>query len=451
MPLVRGLLVAAGLALAWHLPAFGQGSFGAPAMLPLPATLAPSAGSHYLQPDYPPGIGPSGYSTDFPRQPAPARPVHPAGYEYALPGPQPTPAPSAIAPAMPGQPVPDAGFSGYDPNVAPSGGNCFAEALGDGCGNCCEPCCKPVWFGALGGLFLTRNNPNPVWTSALVNNNFDQVMNTADTDMGWSGGGIARFGQQLCCGQAWEFTYWSIAPLTGQAWYTDPGNLLTPINLFGVDIAGVPVENYFDNADQHAIWRRDTFQNVELNYYSAPLAAPVKPCTLTWLCGLRYFQFNEGLIFGSAAGGSFGANGGLNEAYIDSQVRNRLFGPQIGVIANYFVRPRLSVFAVPKFGIFNNWVSEEFSVYRGDGAQAYTVRENQNFVAFVSELDLGVNFALTPRCSIFGGYMVVIANGVALADNQIPNYLIDTPDIADIKPNGNLILHGVMFGMQFVF
>ena len=43
------------------------------------------------------------------------------------------------------------------------------------------------------------------------------------------------------------------------------------------------------------------------------------------------------------------------------------------------------------------------------------------------------------------------ALGVALADNQFPHYLIDQPEIGHIKPNGDLILHGAIFGMQFFF
>jgi hypothetical protein len=426
-----------------------QGSFGAPAMLPLPADLAPYQAGGYAQPSYPPGLG--GY--DDPAlyyggmigaaPPAP-QPVHPARYAYAPPAPA-IPAPEPVLPAPTDRAL--------APRESPSG-DAFADALGSPCGSCnsCNNCCRPAWFGAIGALVMTRNNPNPVWTSALVDNNFNQVMNTVDANTGWAAGGEVRLGRQLCCGQAWEFTWWTIAPLTGYASYSDPGNLLTPINLFGVDIGGVPAETYFDNADEHRIWRRDTFQNVELNWYSIPLSMSYKPCTLTWLCGLRYFQFNEGLVFGSVEGGyEFGEDGGRHEAYINSQVRNRLFGPQVGVIANYFVRPRLSLFAVPKFGIYNNWVHEDFQVYRGDGVNAYTVRENQNFLAFVSQFDLGANWAITPRCSIFGGYRVLIANGVALADNQIPNYLIDTPDIRDIKPNGNLILHGAMLGVQFIY
>lgn len=442
-----------------------DGTFGAPAMLPLPSSLSgPAAG--YLQPEYPPGLLP-GHSAYIAPQPVYApvyMPVQPVYVPIATPPVAGVSAPTAAAryeyaPAAPGIPAPNPNvvtpaapqMQGYPPESQ------FQEALSAPCGACascgnCGTCCGPVWFGALGGMVLTRNNPNPVWTSALVSNNFDQVLNTVDAMDSWRAGGEVVVGRRLCCGQAWAVTWWTIAPFQAFASVSDPGNLLTPIDLFGVNIGGAPATDFFDNADEHRIWRRDTFQNVELNWYSAPVGLPGRPCTLTWLTGLRYFQFNEGVIFGSVAGGNtFGSDGGIHEAYINSQVRNRLLGVQVGAVGNYFFRPRLSLFAVPKFGIYNNWAHEDFQVYRGDGLNAMTVRENANLVAFLSELDLGLNWAVTPRCSFYGGYRVLFVNGVALADNQFPHFLIDTPEIAHIKPNGNLVLHGVLFGVQWVF
>jgi hypothetical protein len=436
-------------------------SFGAPAMLPLPSSIAPPGYAPYAygQGDYaPPMAAPAATSTPYARQggwmPGPHQPA-PQATPRAAQAPRTLPArfqplqPEAVQgmPAMsPGAPDRSAVSEG-------SPGNCFEQAMAApaGCG-ACATCCRPMWFGALGGMVLTRNNPNPVWTSALVSNNANQVLNTVDAMDSWRAGGEVRLGRQLCCGGAWEVTWWTIAPFSAFASVWDPGNLLTPIDLFGVNIGGAPASDFFDNAQEHRIWRRDTFQNVELNWYSLPVALPSGTCTLSWLTGIRYFQFNEGVVFGSVSGGNeFGSDGGINEAYINSQVRNRLLGAQVGAVSNYFIRPRLSLFAMPRFGIFNNWAHEDFQLYRGDGLNAFTIRENQNLVAFLAQIDTGLNWAITPRCSIYGGYRVLLVNGVALADNQFPHFLIDQPEIAHIKPNGNLLLHGAIFGVQFLF
>lgn len=461
------ILVVAALAIATHAAA-QDGMFGSPAMLPLPTSVAPPASTPYLQPAYPPGIGQPVYQPYVVQQPvyvpvmAPQPVYMPAPVQIApqQTAPQAMPQSAGVAPARyeysglmnDGGVLPTPAQQGAAPQTS-----YFEEALASPSGSCnpcggCVPCCRDKWFGAVGGLILTRNNPNPVWTTAAVNNNQNQLMNTVDAMDSWRGGGLLRFGCRPCCGVAWDFTWWSIAPFQATAFQRDPGNLLTPIDLFGVNIGGQPATAFFDNAQEHRIWRRDTINNFEWNVYSTPMTLPGRPLTLTWLTGIRYFQFNEGLIFGSAAGGSeFGQNGGQNEAYIDSQVRNRLLGAQVGTMANCFFRPRLSWFGIPKFGIYNNWAHQEFSVYRGDGLQSYVVNSNQNMVSFIGEFWTGLNWAITPRCSLFGGYMVMAASGLALADTQYPHFLVDTPEVTHIKANNTLILHGAMFGLQFVF
>src|SRR5258707_10530842 len=47
----------------------------------------------------------------------------------------------------------------------------------DAC-NTCNSCCGGRWFGAAGGLIMTRNRANPYWTTYQTNNNPNQLMNT---------------------------------------------------------------------------------------------------------------------------------------------------------------------------------------------------------------------------------------------------------------------------------
>ena len=47
-----------------------------------------------------------------------------------------------------------------------------------------------------------------------------------------------------------------------------------------------------------------------------------------------------------------------------------------------------------------------------------------------------------------GGYRVVAVTGVALADNQIPHFLAAANEFADVKTNGELILHAHL-GVSF--
>jgi hypothetical protein len=49
------------------------------------------------------------------------------------------------------------------------------------------------------------------------------------------------------------------------------------------------------------------------------------------------------------------------------------------------------------------------------------------------------------------GYRVVAATGIGLADNQLPQYMVDIPEIANIDHNGQLILHGAFMGITYNF
>jgi hypothetical protein len=40
---------------------------------------------------------------------------------------------------------------------------------------------------------------------------------------------------------------------------------------------------------------------------------------------------------------------------------------------------------------------------------------------------------------------------VGLADAQIPQYIVDIPEIAHIDSNGDLILHGAFAGLTYNF
>ena len=48
---------------------------------------------------------------------------------------------------------------------------------------------------------------------------------------------------------------------------------------------------------------------------------------------------------------------GIDEAYLRVRAENDLVGPQIGAWANYYITPRFSMFAQPKFGIYGNSIS----------------------------------------------------------------------------------------------
>jgi hypothetical protein len=328
-----------------------------------------------------------------------------------------------------------------------------------------------MWFGSLAGLVMTRDNPNKYWTSFNVNNAYQQTLNTQQAEANWAGGGEVMFGRWFGCscnpmyGPACgvQFVYWGVSPMTGSASITSPTNSWnTPIDLGFVQIGPNPATDYFDNAHIHRVSRNNWFHNFEINALRRVAYGP-GGLMFTGVAGARYFRFRDSLSFASVMGGhNFGDDGGADEAYYDTSVTNNLMGFQLGGRVDYFVLPRVRLFAQPMFGIFGNHATINANLYSGDGqaglvqnifdptvTSPFQVAASKNRVALMGQIDLGTNLQITPRFSAFAAYRVMAVSRVALADNQIPPFLVDQAAIRDVQVNGNLVLHGVIMGGMF--
>ena len=76
----------------------------------------------------------------------------------------------------------------------------------------------------------------------------------------------------------------------------------------------------------------------------------------------------------------------------------------------------------------------------------YPVHATGNDFAFLTQVDVGLDWQLTRHLSLEGGYRVVAVTGVAVADDQVPFYGNDTQAIANIQHNASLLLDGAFVG-----
>ena len=101
-----------------------------------------------------------------------------------------------------------------------------------------------------------------------------------------------------------------------------------------------------------------------------------------------------------------------------------------------------------------------FNAYRGDGQllasalegyPTYPISSSKNALAFLSEIDMGLDWQFAARWTATIAYRVMIATGVGLADDQIPTRVADTLAIADIDVDGCLLLYGGYAGLTCRF
>jgi hypothetical protein len=339
----------------------------------------------------------------------------------------------------------------------------------------CEPACCCPWFGGVSWITLGRDKANRVWTSYNSDDLRDQLTNTGDIEMDWGNGGEIRFGRRFCgcdC-VSWglEVIYWTMQPVEGSVStevttgnrhvsspldfdytrFDNPDPLLPPIS------GG----QYFDNAAKQQLWRRNEFHNVELNLVRGSFTVSCMPSwNVQWLVGVRFFRFDEDLRYGSVER-NYDWGDLAHEAFLDDRIKNNLIGFQFGFDARSNCWCNLQLYLAPKIGIYNNYIENQYSLYRGDGTNAYAVDQfdatvgnypihaTDNVFSVLTEIDLGVYWHITQNWSAKVGYRLMAATNMGLADNQYIHYVNDVPEIAHIKTNGDLLLHGAEVGITY--
>jgi hypothetical protein len=356
-------------------------------------------------------------------------------------------------------------------------GGAYQEALA--CENCeqsaaCYSCgANRRWFGSVSGLIMSRNHANSFISTVDALNANNALLNSDQASAGWTGGYQVQIGRRFSCNTAVEATYWSLAPMDGSASVSSaatPGPFDAAFDTANLTFNGVAAGDYFNNAHQQLLTRRDLTRNLEVNaWYNAPNYGGSR-CQFSWLGGVRWFQFDERLIFGSLSGGggavpaanNFGDNGGASEAYLRINTNNNLVGFQLGGNFDFLWGPRLRFFSTPKFGVYGNHMSQSASIYTGNGINAlasppggvagtYPFNATKDDVAVLAQMDLGLKYQLTARWRVSAAYRIVAVSGVALGDHQVPADVSQYQLFQTIQSNGNLLLHGAVFGLEANF
>jgi len=346
--------------------------------------------------------------------------------------------------------------------------NCFEQAMihsGDCCG---DPCCYP-WFASASTLVLGRNEPNRLWTTYRTGVEADQLYHFNDIGLEWEWGGEVRVGRKFCrdcCTGCYRYgiegVYWSTEPFSGRLVATDPATVSTTLTVGHVEFAGNSAALWFDQALEHRLSRHNEFHNLELNLIRYKMCAEADTVwDAYWTLGFRYFSFDENIVFSTLADPARIPDPNVDEAFIDDLIENDLYGVQFGFHADHYLLSSLLLFVDTKVGLFDNHIDHLFQMYLEDGTVAdtgssgvvgtYPVHSTDDVLSFLTQIDVGGEWQISERLAARMGYRVVFITGVGLADHQIPHYVVDVPEIAEIDHNGDLILHGAFAGATYKF
>ena len=237
------------------------------------------------------------------------------------------------------------------------------------------------------------------------------------------------------------------------------GNLNSALDFRPVNIGADNVNDLYDAAQAHRIYRRYNIHNFELNLLAGDVSwTPSRRCQVRYLAGVRYLGFNEDFEYATARTSPYFGVDPANEAYYEIDVENHLWGLQLGGRADWHCTPRLAVCTGAKFGVYGNYMEHHSRIYNVNGVavvgpgnplagQPFDLPSNKTVAAFVGEIDVGVHYRLAARWSAILGYRAVAVSGVAHTTEQIPGNLADLPGVESIDNNANLILHGAYVGV----
>ncbi len=348
-------------------------------------------------------------------------------------------------------------------------GECYADQIGGGA--CCPDSgsCGCLWFASGSGLFMTRDNENPYLFSYDDANEAIQLTNARDANFNWAGGGLVSFGRYFNCGcNALEAVYWGLFPESNSTVTTAAdvtGNLNGILNFDQLDYNGATADTFVNNAQSHAVFRDSEVHNVELNLLSfgrscAPGSCGSGRLSHHWLAGARFFKFRDDLSFAAdTVDQQF--TGAAEELYYDVDIDNNLVGFQLGGLARYAFTGRLRLDLGLKVGVYGNHISHRSRIGGAAGVATinngpnngaeFLVDNSKDDVAMLSEALLGLNYCLSDRWSVIGGYRAVAITGVALPTNQIFPDVRGLQDVQIVDSNGSLILHGGYLGVAYNF
>jgi hypothetical protein len=473
-----------------------QAQYAYPAQPPAMATYQQQyqpAGQYYYPASRPPvrmaAVQPAPTSQPIPIAPGPVGTTPaPAPAPALVPAPAPamgytTPAPAACYPAAAPQ---GSGLMNQmlaDPNAngCVNGGGVYGGAVNqfqqaacapgaDGCGNglCGQGYFCP-WYASVSALVMGRSDSRRLWTTYEDGNLPNQLMNS-QFPLEWKWGGEVRLGHRFCyecvpC--AIEATYWTTQSFAGSQTSTFAGGAVSTT----LDVDYITFHNQGTGTDQQAAWwffgaqsqtlaRRDEFHDAEINLVREQLAwACDSPWDIGWSCGVRYFRFQEDLRYSSLRA-NYAATDPTGTAIFDDTATNNLVGFQIGFDAAYNVCNGLRLFITPKVGIYDNMMESTFAAQLADGTKgvsqyygAYDPNPHgtKNALSFLTQIDVGAEWQFTRNWSARAGYRVVAITGMALADDQFPQYMTDIPEMQRVQTTGSLVLHGAFFGVTYNF
>jgi hypothetical protein len=281
----------------------------------------------------------------------------------------------------------------------------------------------------------------------LYNTPGAEVLNANDLHQGFSSGprvGLIRHGDNGC---DIEFSFFEI-----DSWddYRSIGP--TPNDWLVMRAPGAP--KCFLQAQDHKQTQMMAWDYAS-QLYNGELNLRWNACArLTLLAGFRWTNLSEDLR------GTLpelpGTKPQRHEPFWDANVRNNLYGFQLGGDAKLFERGRFSIDGLIKAGVFCNNAAETTAV--SIDRHIFWESDATNHLAFLGETGLQCKYQATQHLLLKLGYEALWLQGVALASGQIQETFSYSPSLKQtyiqalgVNCGTGVFYHGATAGFEYSF
>ncbi len=278
-----------------------------------------------------------------------------------------------------------------------------------------------------------------------------RVLNTRDATVDLEAGVRVSAAMIFGPGSNLEFTYLGGHDWSGGAQATDPNAQLFS---FLTDFGTAP-SSALDDVDNSLVQRIDITSKLhsgELNYRRRT----VWPCCRfqgSWLVGLRYLRYDDGLIY--ATRGQDNNTGQANQPRFFSSndlVKNNLFGGQIGCDFWWNVSPGINV----GWGAKGAWVQNDLDrrlVLNGNSINTTGFSDSDQDGTVMGDFEAKLVYRMTHSWTLRSAYYAIVIDDIAFGsvDQTTITDLVDNNPVNTQVQYDSLVLQGFSVGAEFMW
>ncbi|MEO9931409.1 hypothetical protein [Rhodopirellula bahusiensis] len=192
--------------------------------------------------------------------------------------------------------------------------------------------------------------------------------------------------------------------------------------------------------------------------YGGAAGPLVRPCNgkvqVVTSHGLRWFQFKDSVDYAYDIDGRAGYT--MHDLYDTTSTENDLFGYQFGSQLIYCLGSRVNLNVGGKFGLYGNQAEfrhrlgtlENTAELAAMPGEMINYETTDTVLSTLGEFDLGLGVRVSNCWTVRGGYRVLGATGLAIADNYSRDYS-SVASASALHADSSLLLHGAYLGANF--